>query len=321
MAALMRYRKPDRVPIFGMGDAFSMINCGHTLADIQRDPEKTWNAIQGTCEQYGWEPLWEHTAHTILGSWDFGARMNMPDSPYAMAVAVDVPAVETEEDVRNLKMPDPKTAGAIPQRMTFSRLQYEAGGPVTFFSRSPFVTATDICGLEPFARWLIKKPQLCNRLIRMAFDHVLNVLQYWVDTFGAQNIVYHMSSPSEANQIFSPGQIREFAIPYHLKFHRKRRAMGIDKFFFHICGEQNLNLPYLSEMAAGPDGWPNPSILSFGHEIDLEAAAGFFPEDIIMGNVNPVVFQNGTPGQVYEHCRMRIEKGKTIPGGFILAPG
>ena len=47
----------------------------------------------------------------------------------------------------------------------------------------------------------------------------------------------------------------------------------------------------------------------------------YHPEDIIMGNVNPVLYQNGTPRQVYDLCRLCIEKGKKIQGGFILAPG
>jgi len=321
MNALYDYQKPDRVPIFGAASSFYMINCGYTLTELQTDPQKAFNAMQWSCQQYNWQPLWEHLAHTILGSWDFGAKMKMPDSPYAMAVAVDTPAVKTEDDVWNLKMPDPKTGGAIPKRMEFSRLQDEAGWPITFFARSPFNTATDICGMEQFCRWLLRKPELCNRLIRMALEHTLNVLQYWIDTFGAEKLFYLMSSPSEANQIISPRHFQEYALPYHKEFHQRRRAMGVNKFYFHICGEQNLNLPHLAELASSADGWPHPSILSFGHEVDLNDAAKYFPDDIIMGNIEPAVIQTGTPQQVYELCRIAIEKGKRIAGGFILAPG
>jgi len=319
--ALFNYQKPDRVPIFPLGEPFCMINCGYTLTELQTEPLKYWNALRWSSEQYGWEPQYQHIAHTVLGSWDFGAKMKMPDSSYAMAIAVDTYAVKTEDDVWNLQMPDPKTAGAIPRRVEFSKLQDEAGWPITFQSRSPFTMAADICGVEQFARWLMKKPQLCDRLMRMAIEHTLNVLQYWVDTFGAENICYFMTSPSEANQIFSPRQIKEYAVPYHKEFHQRRQAMGINQFYFHICGEQNLNLPYLSELASSGDGWPHPSILSFGHEVDLEDAAKYFPEDIIMGNIEPAVIQTGTPQQVYEYCRICIEKGKRIRGGFILAPG
>jgi len=207
------------------------------------------------------------------------------------------------------------------KRMEFSKLQDEAGWPVTFFSRSPFNMGADTCGVEQFSRWLMKKPEICDRLMRMALEHTLNALRYWVDTFGAGKLVYFMSSPSEANQIFSPRHIQKYAIPYHKEFHQRIRARGVNKFMFHICGEQNLNLPYLADYASSADSWPHPSILTFGHEVDLEDAGKYFPDDIIMGNVEPALFQTGPPQQVYEHCRICIEKGKKLRGGFILAPG
>lgn len=319
--ALFNYQKPDRVPIHGMGGAFAMINCGYTLVELQTEPRKFWDAHRWTCEQYGWEPLLVSPAHTVLGSWDFGAVMTMPDSPYATAIAVDTPAVTTEEDVWNLKLPDARTAGAIPKRMEFSRLVNEDDWPVMFQSRSPFTMAADICGVERFARWLLKKPELCDRLMQMALDHACNALSYWVETFGAERIIYNMSSPTEANQLFSPAHIQTHALPYHKAFHARLRALGVNRFLFHICGEQNLNLPVLAEFAASEAGWPHPSILSFGHEVELHDAARYFPDDIIMGNIEPALIQTGTPQQVYERCRTRIEQGKEIKGGFILAPG
>jgi len=230
-------------------------------------------------------------------------------------------AVKTEEEAWNLQMPDPKTAGALPKRMEFSKLQEKAGLSIRFMTRSPFNTGADICGVELFCRWLLRKLDICHRLIRIGMEHTFQVLEYWVDTFGEENIFYLMSSPSESNQVISPKYLQEFALPYHKEFHNRLRSMGINRFLFHICGDQNLNLPYLAELAASADGWPHPSILSFGHEVDLAIAAKYFPEDIIVGNIEPALFQTAKPQQVYDLCRITIEKGKKIPGGFILAPG
>jgi uroporphyrinogen decarboxylase len=321
IGALFSYEKPDRVPIFGMGNAFSMINCGYSLTELQTDPQKFWNAHRWTCEQYRWEPFLATPAHTVMGSWDFGAKMKMPDSPYATSIAVDTPPVSTEEDVWNLAIPDSRTAGAIPKRMEFSRLADQAGWPIVFHSRSPFTMAANICGVEQFARWLLRQPELCERLMDLALNHAFNALEYWIDTFGAENIVYYMSSPTEANQLFSPKHIQAYALPYHKAFHTRLRARGVRKFVFHICGEQNLNLPMLGEFASTEDGWPHPSVLSFGHEVELRDAARHFPDDIIMGTVEPALIQTGSPQQVYEQCRTYISEGKKTHGGFVLAPG
>jgi len=322
MQALYNYQKPDRVPIFEDGNFFCMINVGYRLTDLYSNPQRAFDALIWTCEQYGWEPE-RHcsSAHAVLGTPDFGGRIKSPESIYSQGLSVEETAVQTEDDVWNLKMPDPKTAGVIPIRMEFSKLEEKAGMPVTFLARSPLCSGAEICGVERFCAWMHKKPELCHRLIRMGMNHTLEALQHWVDTFGAGKVYYQMSSPTESNQVISPKHFQEFALPYHREFHKRLRAMGINQFHFHICGEQNLNLPYLARLAASPDGWPHPSILSFGHEVDITNAAQYFPKDIILGNIEPALFQSGTPQPIYELCRKTIEKGKKIPGGFILAPG
>ena len=92
--------------------------------------------------------------------------------------------------------------------------------------------------------------------------------------------------------------------------------MGYKHIFAHICGEQNLNLPYWAQIPFG-----NPGIISFGHEIGINKAAYYFPSDIIMGNLDPVIIQTGTPEDVYEATRQVVEEGKKIPNGYIFAPG
>jgi uroporphyrinogen decarboxylase len=84
----------------------------------------------------------------------------------------------------------------------------------------------------------------------------------------------------------------------------------------HICGEQNANLPYWAKVPMG-----DPGLVSFGHEVDLETAAKYFPNDIIVGNLEPAIIQTKTADEVYEAARVVITKGKKLPTGFIFAPG
>lgn len=315
--ALLNSRKVDRVPITGLSTGFSNKNAGYSVASAYDDPRKSFDAELWTAEQYGWELVPQLFGHTILGGWDFGGEIQMPESEYQGALSIKSCPVKTEDDVWNLKMPDPKAAGGIGKAMEFAKIQEKNGQPITFFPRSAFCVASNICGLQQFCKWMIKKPELCHRLLRMAVDHIRNVLTYWVDTFGAQKIFVWMSSPNESNQVISPKHFEEFALPYHVELFRILRAAGVWRIGFHICGEQNQNLPYLVQSSL----WEHPSILSFGHEVDLEVAASYFPKDIIFGNIEPAIIQTGTPKEVYELSRIVIEKGKTAPGGFIFAPG
>jgi len=318
LEALLQGRGVDRVPIGSLSDAFNARNAGYPIGDAFDDPEKSFHALQWTAEQYAWDPI-PHlpTAHSILGAADFGGRMRSPQGEYEGAMVIESYPVQSEDDVAGLAMPDPKSAGRIPLSRRVAQLQEKHGLPVFFFSRSPFTLAANLCGVGRFLRWTLKRPDLCEALLRMALDHIFNVLEDWTATYGADRLFAWMSSPSESNQLISPRIFKKFALPYHMAYQSRLSALGIERFGLHICGDQNLNLPVLAE--AMP--WKHPSILSFGHEVALETAAAHFPDDIIYGNIEPAVIQTGSPEQVYTLCRDAILKGRKIKGGFILGPG
>lgn len=314
---LFNYRKPDRVPIGMIAPTFSCRNAGLPIAAAYSNPQHNFSAMQWTAEQYGWDQIPQIVRHTVVETLDFGGDVRLPEGEYEGALIVKSFPVKSDSDVENLRMPDPEKTGMIGTALEFGRLQRAHGLPVTFVSRSPFTIASNICGLEQFCRWLVKKPELCERLMKMAIDHTFNVLRYWVDTFGSENVFVFMSSPSESNQVISPKQFEKFALPYHVLYHERLQALGIKRFFFHVCGDQNANLPHLADAVP----WEHPGILSFGHEVGLETAAQYFQKDIICGNIEPAIIQTRTMQQVYELARTTLEKGKRISGGFILSAG
>ena len=177
--------------------------------------------------------------------------------------------------------------------------------------------AANMCGVGLFMKWLIRRPDLCTRILDMALEHTLKVLGYWVDTFGAENIQVWMSTPLESNQCISPKHMQAFAIPYHIAYHDYLKRNGLERFCVHICGEQNRNLHALKEA----DPWAHPSILIFGPEVDILEAARWFPRDIICGNLDTGLLQTGSPPEIMAACADILEKGKRIEAGFILAPG
>lgn len=317
MEILFRHEKPDRVPINMITVGFVCKNMGRSVAECYRDPETYFNAFLWTAEQYGWDLVPQNCPHTVLGAADFKGDVRFPTGEFEGAMVITSYPVQSEKDVEKLEPPDPKKSDRLLKAMALARLQHEYGLPVTFVSRSPLTVAANTCGLEKFLRWIIRRPELCRRLMTVAIDHIFNVMKNWADAFGPENMIVFMSSPSESNQLMSPKVFETVALPFHVEYHRRLASLGIERFWFHICGDQNLNLPALVDTCP----WPHPSILSFGHEVDLELAAKHFPQDIIYGNVEPAVIQMGTAQQVYELTKSAIEKGKKMPGGFILSAG
>jgi uroporphyrinogen decarboxylase len=317
MDALLNYRKPDCVPINMITVGFPCRNAGHPVAAGYDDPETYFHSFLWTAEQYGWDLYPQNCPHVVLGAADFGGKVRLPERELEGTLVVTSFPVSSEEEAGRLELPDPTKSERIRKAMALSKLQAQHGLPVTFVSRSPFTLASNICGLETFSRWMMKKPELCERLMDLAVGHIFQVLGWWVQVFGAERIFVLLTSPSESNQVISPRQFQRFALPRHVEYHKRLKALGVSRFWFHICGDQNLNLPALAENAA----WPHPSLLSFGHEVNLEKASRLFPEDILYGNLDPTVIQIGTPQQIYELTRETLEKGKRHPGGFVFSAG
>jgi len=321
MSVLLAGEPIDRVPFCpfdmscGVGWFFAR-NVGSSITSIYNDPEKSFWAQVWTQEQYNYEgsPIFGYASY---GAWEFGGEIKYPTTEWEQAPSVTRHPVESEEDVDNLQLPDVKTAGMLPLAMQFSRMQERFGMPIVFPCGSPFTCAGNIVDLSILCRWLIKKPALAHRILRLVTEHLLQVAQYWVDTFGREHIAARDILPIEANQIISPQQFEEFAFPYLKEVHEKVLGMGVKRFITHICGQQNLNLPYLAQIPMGDGG-----IVSFGHEVDLDTAIKYFGNtSIIAGNIEPAVIQTGTPQQVYELSKECIEKGKFAPRGYIFTAG
>lgn len=321
MEALLRHEKPDRVPLFPFAAAgFAGVYNNTTIADAYNKPEVSLAAQRKTSQDFGWVFM-PMLGYAAFGGWEFGGEVKWPSGEFAQAPTVTRRAAETEEDVWKLKLPDVKNAGITPLVMEFCKLSSQErldNEPwnVSIHVEGAFNVAANICGAQNLSRWLIRKPEAAHRVLELASDYLIERAKYMRDIFGTDGVLPAGGEPSASNDVISPKHFEQYAFPYLKKVYEKVLAMGFKHICIHICGEQNLNLPYWAQIPFGA-----PGLISIGHEVDLETAAKYFPDDIIVGNLEPAIIQTQTPEEVYEACRKVIEKGKKCSGGYVLSPG
>ena len=316
LIALLEGKPLDRVPFFSFTLGFCARNVGYPISSIYNDPEKSMLAQIYTRNQYEYDsyPFYGYASY---GGWEFGGEIKLPEREYEQAPSHGRFAVVAEPDVEKLSLPDVKKAGMLPLAMQFSRLQISHGFAPSLVVGGPFTIAGNICAVATLCRWLIKKPELVHRILRLATDHLLEVVGYWIDTFGKDRVHVQIWEPLATNQIISPKQFETYVLPYQIELHEKIITMGIASILCHICGEQNANLPFWGRVPMG-----NAGIISIGKEIDIAKAIELFGKNyVIAGNIEPALLQTGTPEEIYECCRQAIEKGKRAPRGFALMQG
>jgi len=316
LRALRRGEALDRVPLLYFILGFCAKNVGYPVSSVYGDPEMSLDAQLRTQEQYGYdsEPFFGYASY---GGYEFGGEIRLPDGEYQQAPAHVRFAVEDEKNVEDLTLPDARIAGMLPLAMRFARLQVERGMTPSVVVGGPFTVAGNICGVDRLCRWMLRKPALVDRLLRLATDHLVDVARHWIDTFGVGRVYMQIWEPLTSNQIISPRHFGTVVLPYQIELHRRVLEMGIGHLLCHICGEQNQNLPAWAQVPMGPQG-----IVSIGSEVSISKAIEYFGDDcVIAGNIEPAALQTGTAREVYELCRRAIEQGRRAPRGYALMQG
>lgn len=319
--ALLRREKPDRIPSWHLALGFSTVYTGTAIADYYNKPAVSLAAQRKTAQDFdGIFMPWMGIA-TIL-AWEFGGEIKWPSGEFSQAPTVVKHPVETIDDVWKLKMPDVKTAGYAPMLMEFAklssqeRLDNEPFNVTLNPGSGPFTAAAQICGADKFVKWMIKAPDAVHHLLRLAIDYYVAIAEYWKEEFGTEGVLPLIGEPTASNAVISPERFEQFALPYFQEYAKKLLDMGYRHAWIHICGDHTRNLPHWAKA-----GFGDPGIYSIAHEMDIEEASKYFPNDIIFGNLEPAIIQTGSTDDVYNATREIIEKGKKIKSGFIFSEG
>ncbi len=318
---LIKGERPDRplVWLYGAVPSFPVHNTGLELVSAYNDPGKAFDAQIKTITMFGSDDIPRMAVGGASDvTWAFGGEIKWPADEYAMApIAVRYP-VNNEKEAIAVTLPDDvSTAGPMPMYLTMAQLQSENNLPIFPFITSPIEGARSLCGTEFLMRWMLKKPELAHRMLRLATDYSVAVVRYFAASFPPEDQLIFVAAPTASNQMISPRIFETYVLPYQYELHSKTLEAGIRHIFCHICGEHNLNLPLWKQIPMG-----DPGIVSFGHEVDIIDAVKFFGDSsIIAGNVAPPVIHMGPADEVYRLAQEALEKGKNAPRGFILMPG
>ena len=305
--------------LWGAVPSFAVQNVGFPVAAAYNDPQKSFDAQIETIAQFGDDGIPRMAVGGASDvTWAFGGTIKWPVGEYAMAPTATHHPANSEAEAEALSMPDDvATAGPLPLYLDFARRCQKNDLPVFPFITSPIEGARSLCGPELLMRWLIKKPDLAHRLLRLATDYSAAVVRLFASTFPQEGMLIYLAAPTASNQMLSPRFFETFVLPYQKELHEKILQTGIRHIYCHICGEQNKNLPLWRQIPMG-----NPGIVSFGHEVAIETAVKLFGHDcIIAGNIEPAVIHMGQPDEIYRLCMAALDQGCQAPRGYILMPG
>jgi uroporphyrinogen decarboxylase len=313
--ALLHGDRIDRVPFCSFTLGFNCINVGYSIADYFNNPKKSCESFEWTSDQYNFDKL-PILGYASNGAWEFGGEIMWPDGEFSQAPHITRHPVTSEEDAMALRVPDVETAGSVPIFLEWAIRYEETGHRYILSFEEPFLSATNLTGIDTFCRWIYKKPALAHRLLGLSTDFKIEFFRILKEKVGTKRCIPMLGDAAAENRIISPAMFEEFALPYSKKLHEHVLELGFRHICAHICGEQNRNYPHWAKIPMG-----EPGIISVSQEVDLKTAMQYFPDHIIMGNIEPPLIQSSSAEDVYKQAKTCIEKGRMARRGFIFAPG
>lgn len=304
---------PDRVPVCLLNFMPAAAMAGMSLREYCTDGTAMAEAHVAAWERYGHDMVDLENGVAALAS-AVGCRVDFEED--TSPPWVTAPALERIEDVDRLAPIDPLSDGMLPEVVKGTRLISEALGDRAFLlaeaDQGPFSLATQIVGIEEFLVALMDPDK---------HGHVARLLEYTTEqviTYGRALIEAgaHMTGMGDSiagPDVCSPGQYRQFAVPYERRVVETLAREGVD-IGLHICGDATR---IIDDMV----GTGSP-LLAIDFKIDREAAKqAARGRTTLIGTTDPsAVLTLGTADDV--RAAVRSDLRILAPdGGFILSPG
>lgn len=310
--AVLRGQVPDFLPVIPQSFMFAMQDGGYNIGTVNRKP-----AVMAKChlecrEKYGYDGCVMDVDDSTLAE-ACGAKVIYREGNVAV-VKESEPVLKDLRQIDDLRMPNPKTDGRLPEWLeTTSRIAEKIGKEAVVMGRAdqgPFNLLCILRGTQEFMLDLLEEDE----------DVILHALEWTtqvhIDFAKAQlEAGANMTSMGDAYaspNLVSPSVYRKYAFPFEKAVVDAVQTPDLP-YSIHICGDTNQIIADMGETGA--------KILEIDWKLDMKKARELVPQDtVLMGNVNPSdPLYLGTPEEVDGAVRKVVEA--TRGEGLIISSG
>ncbi len=234
----------------------------------------------------------------------------------ASAPVAKKPAIQSLDEVDNLKIPDPYTDPLLRELLKATRIIYHEIGQHAFIigraDQGPFSLACEIRGMSNFLMDLALGEQPAK--IHQLLDYCRQVVErYALAQIEAGAHCTSIGDSPSGPDVVSPAYYRKYAYPYVRQLVANLKHRNI-KLAYHICGNAT---PIIHDMVS-----TGAAIIEIDQKSDqLACKKAAYKQSSLLGPIDPSeVLAHGTPQLVIEKS-LEALNNMAPGGGFILGPG
>lgn len=288
------------VPIFG---AYQAPLTGTTIRENMVDGRAQFETIEKFVLAYKPDLVMCTMADLTAEAEACGCRIKMPED--ALPSVVGHLPIETIEDVFQLKVPDPLSAGRLPVFLEATRLFSKRFAlPQMAIATGPFTLAAEIMGVDIIARKVMKDPTLVHALMDYSFKVSLTYCRALTQA-GADFI--GLGDPSCS--LLSAKAFRKFILPYQQQLIDALPVPVVT----HICGKANHLVELICQSGAAGMSLDSPT--------ELAALKDRVPPGtMIFGNLSPVdIIMMKNPAEVRRATHELMQQMEDTPNFAVMS--
>jgi uroporphyrinogen decarboxylase len=219
-------------------------------------------------------------------------------------------ALEEKSNLADLRVPDPFTAGRMPDYMETCRLVKEQvrDSSVSGNVCGPWTIAISLRDAEALLKDCRRDPEFVHALMQFATE----VSRTYALALATVGVGVSIGEPTASCSLVSPRLYREFIFPYHQRLLADLHANGLG-IALHVCGYADPILQDLMDTGADAISIDFPSSLE-------QMAALSSGKVVVIGNVNTRLFYQGSREEMEAEVKRCIDAAAK-GSGFILSTG
>jgi uroporphyrinogen decarboxylase len=232
-----------------------------------------------------------------------GCKVKIPED--AMPSVVEHLPIETVEDVKKLKIPDPFTAGRLPVFIEATKLFKKRFALLQMaVSSGPFTLAAELLGVDIIARKIFKDPPLVHALMQYSLNVILRHSRALIEAGAA---VIGLGDPTCS--LLSAKAYAEFILPYHQQYVKEIPVPVI----IHVCGTANHLVELICKSGSAGVSLDSPT--------DVTQLKDRVPANtVIFGNLSPVdVLLFKKPAEVRTCTHALMQEMKDFPNYAVMS--
>lgn len=305
-ALLVIDEKPDHCPVIPLLTSFSAKVAGMKLKEYYTKGKALAQAQIIAWEEFGHDAINIFSEVGIIAE-ALGSEFFYPED--------DLPVLKTpalnRKEIKELKIPDPYTAGRLPLYLEAIEFAYQAFGdqvPILAYLPAPLTTAMFLTPPEEFLINTIRNPSLVRDLLAISLQGAIAFSSAIIDAGGLPIIVDPLASAS----VISPKAFQEFALPYERELINFLHRYDLDC-ILHICGDTEPILDFLPET--------NADLISLD-KVPISLICQRLGKKMrIIGNFPPTNLIFSSPKTIEEEVKEMVKIGRKAEKGYIAATG